>query len=193
MQEDKDDLFAEEMSGVKPLPRHNKADVKKTKEDTPGQEIRRKAAVRHKLLDLNFLSGDDHVEILKSNDLLEYKKDGVQHGVYKKLRLGQYQIEARLDLHRKTVEEARVEVFQFVRDCLRYDLRTVIILHGKGDRNQNQEAIIKSYVNRWLREFDEVLAFHSAQKQHGGSGAVYVLLRKSDREKQNNRERFGSR
>ncbi|OZG72606.1 DNA endonuclease SmrA [Hahella sp. CCB-MM4] len=181
------------MSDVKPLAPHNQADVKKSREETPGQIARRQSAIRHKLLDLNFLATDEHIELLKSNDVLEYKKDGVQHGVYRKLRLGQYQIEARLDLHRKTVDEARREVFQFIKDCLKYGLRTVMILHGKGDRNQNQEAVIKTYVNKWLPEFDEVLAFHTAQKHHGGTGAVYILLRKSDEEKQNNRERFGLR
>ncbi|WP_020407708.1 DNA endonuclease SmrA [Hahella ganghwensis] len=188
-----EDSFASEMSDVKPLAPSNQADIKKNREETPGQLARRQAAVRHKLLDLNFLATDDHIELLKSNDILEYKKDGVQHGVYRKLRLGQYQIEARLDLHRKTVDEARREVFQFIKDCLKYGLRTVMVLHGKGDRNKQQEAIIKTYVNKWLPEFEEVLAFHSAQKQHGGTGAVYILLRKSDEEKQNNRERFGLR
>jgi len=187
------EFFASEMSDVKPLAPHNQADIKKPRETSPGVEVRRQAAIRHKLLDTNFLVTDDHLEPLKSNDVLEYKKDGVQHGVYRKLRLGQYVIEARLDLHRKTVEETRREVWQFIKDCIKYGLRTVIILHGKGDRNQNQEAIIKTYVNKWLSEIDEVLAFHSPQRHHGGTGAVYVLLKKSDQEKRDNRERFGLR
>jgi len=39
----------------------------------------------------------------------------------------------------------------------------------------------------------EVLAFHSAQKRDGGTGAVYVMLKKSDDAKQDNRERYGVR
>jgi DNA-nicking Smr family endonuclease len=136
---------------------------------------------------------DDGIVLLQSHDVLSYRKDGVQHGVFRKLRLGLYQAEARLDLHRKTVEEARKDVWEFIRDCMRYELRTVIILHGKGDRNKDQTAVIKSYVDHWLRDLPEVLAFHSALTRHGGTGAVYVLLKKSDLEKQLNRERFGSK
>ena len=44
--------------------------------------------------------------------------------------------------------------------------------------------------DRWLRELDVVQAFNSAQPQHGGTGAVYVLLRKSEEKKRENRERF---
>ena len=185
--------FMAEMADVKPLSPNNKAEVKKSLEQTPGHKARRAAAVKHKLLDTNFLVTDEHIEMLKSHDILSCKKDGLQHGVFKKLRLGQYPIEARLDLHKKTVEEARRAVFQFIRDCMDCGLRTVIIIHGKGDRKENSEAVIKTYLNRWLPEFTEVLAFHSAQKQHGGTGAAYLLLKKSDKEKQLNREHFGSR
>ncbi len=186
---DPEELFREQMKDVERLRPQNRANLNKPREATPGQAERQRAATRLKLLDQNYLRRDE-VELLKSHDLLEYRKDGIQHGVFRKLRLGQYPIDARLDLHRKTVEEARREVWGFIRDCLRYELRTVMILHGKGDRNKEQTALLKSYVNHWLREMPEVLAFHSAQPRHGGTGAVYLLLRKSDREKQLNRERF---
>lgn len=185
-------LFLEEMKGVAPIKSDNRAEIDKSAETTPGQEERRKAAVRLKTLDQNYLQSEG-VPLLQSADVLAYKKDGVQNGVFRKLRLAQYPLEARLDLHRKTVEEARQEVWQFIRDCMRYELRSVIILHGKGDRNKDQTALLKSYVNHWLKDIPEVLAFHSALTRHGGTGAVYVLLKKSEQEKQANRERFGSK
>jgi len=122
------------------------------------------------------------------HDIIEYKRAGVQEGVYRKLRLGKYTVDAVLDLHRKTVEQSRQEVFGFIKDCTRLGLRTVMILHGKGDRSQ-QPALLKSYVNKWLPSLPQVMAFHSAQRHHGGAGAVYVLLKKSDERKQENRER----
>jgi DNA-nicking Smr family endonuclease len=71
-------------------------------------------------------------------------------------------------------------------------LRTVLILHGKGQRAPDQErsAVLKGYVNRWLQDLDAVQAFHSAQPHQGGTGAVYVLLRKNAEKKRENRERF---
>ncbi len=183
-----DDLFAREMSDVKPL-RQNRAVLHKKQEDTPGKVVRRSLAVNNRMNRDPLVSTD--VPKLKSNDLLEYRSDGVQHGVYKKLRMGQYDIEARLDLHRMTVDEARREVFQFLRECFHYELRTVIILHGKGERNPDKVALLKSHLSVWLPQIEEVLAFHSAQKRHGGTGAVYVMLKKGAHSKQNNREQFG--
>ena len=71
-------------------------------------------------------------------------------------------------------------------------LRTLLITHGKGFGNKEKSGsgVLKGYVNRWLRDVEDVQAFHSAQPQHGGTGSVYVLLRKSEDKKRENRERF---
>jgi DNA-nicking Smr family endonuclease len=185
---DEDDLFSSEMSGVKPL-KINRAKLHRKNEDSPGKAVRRSLAVSGKAR-LDPLSSND-VKLLKSNDVLEYRKDGVQHGVYKNLRMGRYEIEARLDLHRMTVEQARIELFQFLRQCYQYELRTVLVMHGKGERNPDKVALLKSHLAAWLPQLDEVMAFHSADRRHGGTGAVYIMLKKGDRTKQNNRERFG--
>ena len=124
----------------------------------------------------------DYSPMLKPEDIVEYKKDGVQDGVYKKLRLGKYPIQAKLDLHRKTLKDARNEILSFLRQCLRMDIRTVIIVHGKGERS-NPPAMMKSYVANWLSQINDVQCVHSAQQFHGGTGAVYVMLRKSDDKK----------
>ena len=50
--------------------------------------------------------------------------------------------------------------------------------------------MLKGYVNHWLKELDAVQAFHSAQPQHGGTGAVYVLLRKNAEQKRANRLQY---
>jgi DNA-nicking Smr family endonuclease len=120
---------------------------------------------------------------------LSFRRDGVQHGVYRNLRLGKYPLDARLDLHKMTVERARREVYQFIKDCVQNDVRTALITHGKGELRE-QPALLKSCVAFWLPQIDEVLAFHSAQKPHGGMGATYVLLRKSERKKQETRDRL---
>ncbi len=182
--------FLEEMKDVRRIKRPNKADVAPPRDLTPGHLERQRAAVATPARDSNPLTSDA-VEPLGAQDLLSWMRPGVQHGVFRKLRLGQYAIEARLDLHLMTVEEARREVFGFVRDCVRYGLRSVIILHGKGERNPDGIAQLKSYLAKWLPELEDVLAFHSAQKHHGGTGAVYVMIRKGDRDKQRNREMHG--
>ena len=134
----------------------------------------------------------EYVEPVEPHDPIAFKRDGVQEGVYRKLRLGKYDIHAVLDLHRKTLKEAHKEVFEFITDAMAHGLRTVMILHGKGVQG-NPPAFLKSYVNKWLPQMDEVLAFHSAQKHQGGVGAVYILLRKSEQQKLENKERHQGR
>ena len=184
--------FLEEMQDVRRIRRPNRADIKAPRELTPGHIERQRAATDLPRRDRNPLTADA-VDPLKAHDILSWQRPGVQHGVFRKLRLGQYPIEARLDLHRMTIEQARREVFGFVQDCVRYGLRSVIILHGKGERNPDGVAQLKSYLGKWLPELEAVLAFHSAQRHHGGTGAVYVMIRKSDQQKQRNRELHGGR
>ena len=135
---------------------------------------------------------DEGVEPLDPWYVLDFKRAGIQNGVFKKLRQGRYEVDARLDLHRMTVKQAREEVHAFIADAMKYGLRTVLILHGKGKHKVelDKTAVLKGYVNRWLQDLDDVQAFHSAQPAHGGTGAVYVLLRKSAEKKRENRERF---
>ncbi len=189
MSQDDFDLFKKELSDVKRL-KNDRVNLHQSKEGPNiAQQARREAALGRKPnVDPNYLS-TDFVEPVQPNDWLEYKKDGVQEGVYKKLRLGKYPIDAHIDLHRRSVNEARDDVFYFINGSLKRGKRTVLITHGKGERSHPQ-AVLKSHVNHWLKQHEAVLAFHSAQKHHGGLGSVYVLLKKNDEEKQINRELF---
>lgn len=170
--------FQAEMADVTPLKQKQTVVDTATRPNTPGLQARRRAAVDIAKQGGAGLSSGDQIEMVKPWDFLEFKRDGVQEGVYRKLRLGKYDIESRLDLHRMTVDQARKALATFIADAYRYDLRTLIISHGKGE-GREKPALLKSCVNHWLRELDEVLAFHSAQRHHGGVGATYVLLRKS--------------
>lgn len=187
-----DDEFEREMAGVRRLQLEKRVDLKPSTTKPPGLEVRRVAAVTDTTVDANPLS-DVAIEPVGPNDEIGFMRPGVQTGVYKKLRLGKYPIEARLDLHRMKVAQARQEVFSFLQECLRHNVRTVLILHGKGYSNPDGHGVLKAYINKWLRDLPDVMAYHSAQKQHGGTGAVYVLVRKSEEAKRENRELHGLR
>ncbi len=184
------DLFLEEMSGVKPLQREPRERL--VKQSVEGDVERRREAATQPLKDKINPLLDEGVDPLDAWYVLDFKRPGIQHGVYKKLRMGRYDIEARLDLHRMTVKQAREEVKQFIDEASKLGLRTLLILHGKGQRKVEKEntAVLKGYVNHWLQQLEMVQAFHSAQPVHGGTGAVYVLLRKNADKKRENRERF---
>ncbi|GAB2666393.1 DNA endonuclease SmrA [Vibrio panuliri] len=190
MSQDDFDLFQQMMGDVKPL--HNDtAELKKTHHVSDAQLAKREAAIWLTEDDPEYLS-IDHAPMIKPDDIIEFKRDGVQDGVYRKLRLGKYPIQARLDLHRKTLKQARDEVVNFLKQCMRMDIRTVVIVHGRGERS-NPPAMMKSYVAQWLMQINDVQCAHSAQRFHGGTGAVYVLLRKSSEKKLENRERHQKR
>lgn len=182
------EIFRREMQDVRPIKSEPKVPLAQRDADPVTLAQRREAAVAQAVgAESNFLSGE-YVPELNPHDLLAFKRDGVQNGVYRNLRLGKYTIDARLDLHRMTVEQARRAVFGFVQDCMAQDIRCALITHGKGV-GRERPALLKSCVAHWLPQLHEVLAFHSALKQHGESGATYILLRKSERKRLENWER----
>ena len=176
-----DELFLQQMKDVKPIKVERTVALDAGHVDKINAEKRRQAATAELVKDKNFLSGE-YIEPVDPLAVIEFKRDGVQNGVYRNLRLGKYQIDARLDLHHMTVDQARAAVFQFIKDCVTHDIRCALVTHGKGE-GREQPAQLKSCLNHWLPQFDQVLAFHSAQKQHGWVGATYVLLRKSEKKK----------
>ena len=99
----------------------------------------------------------------------------------KSIRQGKNPVEHRLDLHGLTVDQARKELLAFLSECEMAGLRHGIIVHGKGYRSKDK-PVIKPMVNRWLRQTENVLAFHTAQAKDGGGGAVYILLKKASAE-----------
>ena len=71
-------------------------------------------------------------------------------------------------------------------------MRCALVTHGKGE-GRLQPAKLKSCVNHWLRQFNSVLAFHTAQRRDGGMGATYVLLKKSETEKLKTAEKLSKK
>ena len=162
---------------IQPLSGKGSAHIAKPVQITPGVLERRKAAQEEVVAESNILDPASIIAQVDPLAYLEFVRPGVQHGVYKNLRLGKYEIQSRLDLHRHTVEQARNALWLFVDDCHKHGVRCALVTHGKGE-GREQPARLKSCVNHWLRQFDQVLAFHSAQKTHGGVGATYILVKK---------------
>ncbi|MBS63056.1 Smr/MutS family protein [Salinisphaera sp.] len=123
---------------------------------------------------LDFSPGDD----IETGDDLFHRREGVQLSVMRKLRRGQYRCQAEIDLHGMIVDVARHCLAVFLREALDRDYRCVRVVHGKGLRSGNRGPVLKVKVAHWLRQRDEVLAYCSARENDGGTGAVYVLLRR---------------
>nr|WP_086939900.1 DNA endonuclease SmrA [Thaumasiovibrio occultus] len=188
--DDEMSLFREMMADVAPMAQ-DKIEQKKKHLVTDAHLARQVAAQSLTESQPEYLS-IDYADMVKPDDELAFKRDGVQDGVFRKMRLGKYEIQARLDLHRKTLAQAREEVLQFLTQCQRMDIRQVVIVHGKGEKS-NPPALMKSFLAAWLMQISDVLCFHSALRQHGGVGAVYVSIKKSAEKKLENRERHQKR
>ncbi len=109
-------------------------------------------------------------------DEIIFRRDSISPGVLRKLRRGDYRVQDELDLHGMTAVQARTALRDFLREAGARDLRCVRIIHGKGLRSGARGPVLKASVNRWLRQWQAVLAFASAPERDGGTGAVYVLL-----------------
>lgn len=104
---------------------------------------------------------------------------GLDRASADRLRRGRYPIEARLDLHGMTQEEAHRALKGFVAGSRRLGRRVVLVITGHG---RSSGGVLKSAVPRWLNEPDlrpHVLALTPARPRDGGSGALYLLLRKA--------------
>ena len=121
--------------------------------------------------------GIDSDGLLDSDDALSFTRTGVNPQTVRKLRRGQWIIQAQLDLHGLTRDDARVAVADFIRRAVRDGIRCVRVVHGKGNGSINREPVLKGLARRWLAQTLDVLAYTQARAADGGAGAMIVLLR----------------
>ncbi|WP_143871970.1 DNA endonuclease SmrA [Catenovulum sediminis] len=183
-------LFCEEVSDVKPI-EQDIIHVPNTKKNENGARLRAALNQINELEENQLTTG--FVEAVDPYDIIAYKKEGVQDGVFKSLRQGKYRVESTLNISKLSVEAARLEVFKFITQSHENNIRCVLLVHGLGLKNKPHPARLKSYINAWLPNIDLVLACHSATTQLGSYGATIVLLKKSAEKKRETRERIQKR
>ena len=114
--------------------------------------------------------------LLDVDDQMSFRRPGIGTDVTRKLRKGEWSIQGQIDLHGLRSDEARSAVGQFIRDAKRMGWRCVRVVHGKGLGSPGKEPVLKSKVQRWLVQKNEVIAFVQAKPSDGGAGALVVLL-----------------
>lgn len=178
-QEDDLALFREQMQGVQKMDAGNIAKIKNTAKKKPDAQTlaKRAAAIGPMQTDDTFLSDTQAMlNPVGSQASLSYRIATLQHKVFEDLKAGNLRWFEAVDLHGCTVEEARAAVLQIIQMAKDENQNVIKIVHGKGP-----EAILKTYVNGWLRQHRDVLAFVSAPEKQGGTGAVLVLLKRSEK------------
>jgi DNA-nicking Smr family endonuclease len=105
---------------------------------------------------------------------------GVDKRLAERLRRGQLPVEAMLDLHGLTQEEAHRQLDGFLALSAQAGRRCVLVITGKGVWRP-ESGVLREMVPRWLNEAPNrarVLAIAHAQPRHGGTGALYLLLKR---------------
>ncbi len=166
-------LFRSAVGPVKPLRHDGVSEQKGRPAPTPVQTRRDEQQVIR-----DMLSEERDPAELETGEELLYARPGLQHGVLRRLRRGQYCVASALDLHGMTAVMAKQAVVQFLREARAGGVRCVRIIHGKGRRSPFGQPVLKRKLDLWLRQREDVLAFCSARPVDGGTGAVYVLLKR---------------
>jgi len=178
-----DRLFEDEMSGVAPLA----PDPRGRLGAPPAQEAR--APVRRRATEdaeayaalADLVDGTGPFDIADSDEYIEGLAPGVDRRLLKKLRKGEYAVQAHVDLHGLSADQARLEVERFLDGARAAGRRCVLIVHGRGLNSKEGIPVLKERIKIWLARGPlarGVLAFATARPADGGAGAVYVLLRR---------------
>lgn len=172
--DDTDDLalFRAAVRGARPL--RPSAKVPTRKPQRPAR-ARFAHADRAAVLAESLTEPGPHIDTQPGDELI-FRRAGVSEQTVRKLRRGDYRVEAELDLHGFNAAQASAQLSMFLATALARELRCVRIIHGKGMRSGPRGPVLKHAVNTLLRRADPVLAFASARARDGGTGATLVLL-----------------
>jgi DNA-nicking Smr family endonuclease len=167
------ELFATSVGRIKPLVAPKKAQlVVEMPEPIPVQRQRDEQAVLREALSDEWDTGS----LLDTDEALSFRRPGVGVDVVRKLRKGEWSVQAHLDLHNQRTEEARDLLGKFIRESHKNGLRCVRVVHGKGLGSPGKVSVLKPKVQSWLIQKNQVMAFVQATPMQGGAGALVVLL-----------------
>lgn len=129
-----------------------------------------------------WVSGNGPFELVNSAEYVEGLGPGIDRRLLVRLRKADYAIQAHLDLHGLNADEAHAEVDRFIDAARENGKRCVLIIHGRGLNSKDHTPILKERLIGWLtrtRLARDVLAFCSARPEDGGTGAIYILIRRT--------------
>lgn len=169
-------LFERAVGAVKPLPTGPRARLNPPPAaPIPVQQQLDEQAVLREAISDEF----DVSTLLDTDDALSFRRPGIGRDVTHKLRGGQWSIQREIDLHGLRSDDAREALGAFLRDMRKQGMRCVRVVHGKGLGSPGKMPVLKSKVQGWLIQKQEVLAFVQAKPAQGGAGALVVLLASS--------------
>lgn len=112
-------------------------------------------------------------------DLSHGTTPGLDKRSAERMKKGEMEIDGRLDLHGMTQDSAHAALLAFVTRAYDSGRRCLLVITGKGNRAGT--GVLRSNVPRWLNQSpcrERILGFSHARPQHGGEGALYVLIKR---------------
>ena len=129
----------------------------------------------------DLVDGTADMDITFSDEYIEGSINGVDRNTMRRLKRGQFPIQDHIDLHGLTQKDAETKVRDFLVNSQARGLQCVLIVHGRGLNSPDNIPILKERLPVWLNRGPArkiVKAFSSARPYDGGTGAIYVLLRR---------------
>ena len=105
---------------------------------------------------------------------------GLDAKIFRKLKSGEFSVQGHLDLHGMNTDQAKIAVIDFLRRSYMEGKRCVLLIPGRGLNSPMGQGVLRQELTNWLTQAPLkriTLAFTTALPKHGGSGAVYLLLR----------------
>jgi DNA-nicking Smr family endonuclease len=130
----------------------------------------------------DLVSGIAEMDMTSTDEYMEGCVHGFSPKLMQRLKRGHFPVQDFLDLHGLTKQEAEVKMREFLHRSRQVGLRCVLVVHGRGRNSENNTPVLKEQMPVWLGKGAVrkiVLAFATARPYDGGSGALYVLLRRS--------------
>ncbi len=170
------ELFHAAMSNVKPLKGKGR-DIPVETSVSPNNSHKENG----ELETLNKLvRGEIEFDIEYSDEYIQGYVQGIDAKTFRRFKQGQLSIEAHLDLHGFNSEQAKFELLRFMREQYIQSKKCILLIPGRGKNSPLGSGVLRSEIQAWLTQEPlkrVVLAFCSALPKHGGTGALYVLLR----------------
>jgi DNA-nicking Smr family endonuclease len=128
---------------------------------------------------IEFVAGKGDIDLVATREYIEGSPHPMGHLLLENLRMGHFAIQAHLDLHGMTIQEAKAGLERFIHRSLQLGHGCIRIIHGRGQHSCNGHPVLKEHVQKWLssrRMSRHIVAYTSARFCDGGGGALYVLL-----------------
>jgi DNA-nicking Smr family endonuclease len=128
------------------------------------------------------VTGEVPFDIADSDEFIEGHARGLDPRVVKRLRRGEFALQAHVDLHGMLKDEAKALLEAFLAKSRQQGKRCVLVVHGRGLHSKDQVPVLKEALKRWMhtaRFARHVLGFSTARPHDGGAGAIYVLLKRT--------------